>query len=244
MRFSLKKFIFFLTSLIFFVFYSFLLLKPWLHQKLTAKENLLNYLLNHSSSSSIAFNHLNSIDSSTNDYKINPKYSLCNNNNNNSKSSILLFLTFVVISADSFEKRAQIRSTWANRNEFSNNMKLLFTLGESLNETINRHIFNESISNGDILQINNFIDSYFNMTKKIMLTLKWINIYCENVKYILRINDDVILNTYLLIHLFNSFNNNNNDTTNQIYGLLVRNAQVDRNVKSKFYINYDQYKSN
>ena len=39
-------------------------------------------------------------------------------------------------------------------------------------------------------------------SKCIFKTFKWISVYCSNAKYILRINDDVVLNTFALISYF------------------------------------------
>ena len=75
----------------------------------------------------------------------------------------------------------------------------------SENETIN-DVENEYKLNEDILRIN-MTDNYYNLTTKVMISLKWISIYCSNAKYILRINDDVIVNTHNLIRHFKNIPN-------------------------------------
>ena len=72
----------------------------------------------------------------------------------------------------------------------------------STNNTINKNIEQEFYIHKDILQIKTFNDSYYLMTTKIMKTFKWISIYCSNAKYIMRINDDVVVNTFELIKYF------------------------------------------
>ena len=59
----------------------------------------------------------------------------------------------------------------------------------SENETINKDVENEYKLNEDILRIN-MTDNYYNLTTKVMKSLKWISVYCSNAKYILQINDD------------------------------------------------------
>ena len=52
----------------------------------------------------------------------------------------------------------------------------------------------ESQSYGDILQ-ENFHDSYYNLTTKTLMLLKWYNQKCSHVPYLLKCDDDVFLNT-------------------------------------------------
>ena len=132
-----------------------------------------------------------------NEFKLNPKTLICEPFTGKS----ILFITFVILAPHHFEKRDLIRQTWGNRT-LSPDFKLIFTIGMSKDETVNRKIVNEFDLHKDILQIYNFIDSYFNMTTKIMKSLKWITKYCSNAKYILRINDDVVVNTHHLIDHF------------------------------------------
>ena len=50
---------------------------------------------------------------------------------------------------------------------YDKHFKLFFTIGQSVNSSINEKIIEEFRINHDILQINNFTDSYFQMTSKI-----------------------------------------------------------------------------
>ena len=102
--------------------------------------------------------------------------------------------------------------------------KIVFSIGQSENVTINEMIAEEFFLYEDILQLNNFIDSYNNLTTKIMRSFKWIARYCTNAQYILRINDDVMVNTFSLIKYFK----NKVYKTNQIYGHLLRKTRPIR----------------
>ena len=107
----------------------------------------------------------------------------------------------------------------------------------SENETINKQIEEENKINRDILQINNFIDNYYNLTTKIMKSFKWISRYCSNAKYILRINDDVILNTHYFIDHFKRLPYRKN----QMFGFAFYGARPARNQGHKFYVSPKDY---
>ena len=139
----------------------------------------------------------NNLERENSEFKLNPKTLVCEPLSGES----ILFITFVIIAPHHFEKRDLIRQTWGNRT-LSPVFKLIFTIGMSKDDVVNKRIENEFSLHKDILQINHFIDSYFNMTTKIMKSLKWITEYCSNAKYIMRINDDVVVNTYPLIEHF------------------------------------------
>jgi len=150
------------------------------------------------------------------EFSLNPK--VCNSN------KPLLLLTFVVIAPELFDKRNLIRSTWGNNSLAPDDYHIIFSIGQSENETINNLIVEEFDSYNDILQINNFTDSYFNMTTKIMKSFKWISKYCQSAQYVLRINDDVLVNTFGLINYFKNIKLGEN----QIYGHLLRKTQPIR----------------
>jgi beta-1,3-galactosyltransferase 2 len=166
------------------------------------------------------------------EYKINPKRSFCQSPTNKS----FLFITFVNIAPDYFEKRNLIRSTWANKS-ISSEFKIIFTFALSPNKTVNKQIEEENQIHRDILQINNFIDNYYNLTTKIMKTFKWISKYCSNAKYIMRIDDDVILNTHYFIDHFKRLPYKKN----QMFGFAFYGARPARNQGHKFYVSEKDY---
>jgi hypothetical protein len=167
-------------------------------------------------------------------FHLNPT-SLCSSNENKS----LLFISFVIIAPELFEKRNLIRATWANQARFSQDLKVIFVVGMSKNDDVNERIKQEFFTHLDIVQMK-FNDSYYTITKKVMFSFKWIHTYCPNAKYALRINDDVFVNTFALIKLFK---NAIELKSRQIYGFLVKNftAQVSRRNNDKFYVSRKDY---
>jgi len=152
------------------------------------------------------------------EFSLNPRELICDPNKK------LLIIAFVVIAPDRFEKRNVIRSTWGNHLLAPDEFKIVFSVGQSENSTINEMLANEFLLHEDILQINNFTDSYDYLTTKIMKSFKWISKYCQSAQYILRINDDVMVNTFSLINYFKNVKLG----ANQIYGHLLRKTQPIR----------------
>jgi hypothetical protein len=163
-------------------------------------------------------------------YIINPKFSVCLNQND------ILWFGFVAIAPHLFAKRQLIRHTWANKTIFPD-IKLVFSIGLSKNESINEQIKAESSIHNDVLQLN-FNDSYEKLTFKVLSTFKWMITYCSGAAYALRINDDVVLNTFA----FNSFLKRvKRNETNTAYGNILYNSIVYRDFGNKFYVSFEQF---
>lgn len=161
---------------------------------------------------------------------LNPEFSLCD-----SKTTIL---AIVLVGPQFFERRDLIRKTWGNLN-ISQEFKILFSTALSKNETINKLVRNEFDQHKDIIQRDS-IDFYHDLTNKALISFKWSSIYCKNSKFIMRINDDIVINTKSLV----KYLGNNTTYLKSIFGNLYENIRVDRNPKSKFFITYDIYPFN
>ena len=85
--------------------------------------------------------------------------------------------------------------------------------------------------------MNSFVDSYFLMTKKIIKSFKWTSHYCSNAKYVLRINDDVILNKHEFIDYFKQIPYKKS----QIYGNLIKGSYPRREINNKFFVEWREY---
>ena len=89
--------------------------------------------------------------------------------------------------------RQSIRNSWANPFYF-NKTKIVFILGNSANESLNQMIRDESEKHGDIVQVD-FLDTYANLTLKTIQLLRWTAEYCTNAPFVLKIDDDMIMNS-------------------------------------------------
>lgn len=103
----------------------------------------------------------------------------------------LLLLIIVASNPSNYENRMVIRNTWGKSIDST---KMVFLLGETENSTNNHFIKHESKVYGDIVQ-GSFTDAYRNMTYKHVMGLKWVAHYCPMAKYVLKTDDDVVLNS-------------------------------------------------
>ncbi|KAK6183916.1 hypothetical protein SNE40_006486 [Patella caerulea] len=111
----------------------------------------------------------------------------------------LAFLTIVHTATHNFKKRRIIRETWANKNLFKNiSTRIVFVFGWTKNKIIQDLLVREQNIHGDIVQ-GDFLDHYHNLTHKGILAFRWISEYCNHSKLIVKVDDDVFVNPFLLI---------------------------------------------
>ncbi|CAF1265666.1 unnamed protein product [Didymodactylos carnosus] len=170
------------------------------------------------------------------DYIINPGSSgICSDHNE------LLLLVYVHSSPANFKRREAIRLTWAQQVLFPN-LRVVFMLGATENVEIMQQIkFEHSLYN-DIVQ-ENFIDSYKNLTYKGIMALKWISLYCKNVSYILKTDDDIIINMFVVLHHLSliTYEYPQERWRSSVACLLWTHMKVMRDKTSKWYLSKDEY---
>jgi len=110
-----------------------------------------------------------------------------------------LYLIVVSSSPQNIEKRIAIRNTWGNSDVLNNTRGgLVFLLGKvHKNMRLQKQIYEESMSYRDVVQAD-FIDSYKNLTQKSVMALKWFSSYCSHVKFLMKTDDDIFINTETL----------------------------------------------
>lgn len=108
-------------------------------------------------------------------------------------------------------RREVIRQTWGKEQVIDGKkIKMLFLLGTSSNEEEKANhqklLEYEDYIYGDILQWD-FLDSFFNLTLKETHFLKWFSIYCKNVRYIFKGDDDVFVSVTNILEYLESSKN-------------------------------------
>lgn len=93
----------------------------------------------------------------------------------------------------------------------------------------------ENLWHNDIIQ-GSFIDSYYNLTLKTMTALHWTLTYCNNAKFLILLDDDIMLNFPLLISKLK-----NGHFDNQISGFVFRNNEVEREKGHKYGVSSSAY---
>jgi hypothetical protein len=152
------------------------------------------------------------------------------------------FVIFVQSSLLHIEKRNRIRATWGNSNYYrKRNMEkpiVFFTCGlESGNDVISEAARKEIITHGDLL-ILKMVDSYDNLTFKGLLTMQWVLHKTDpSVKYVIKTDDDVMLNTFRFMSLVESpfFQ----ETPKFILGYVWQSPDVNR--KGRYAVSLKEY---
>jgi len=149
------------------------------------------------------------------------------------------------------DRRAAIRSTWGEavqtgswpnerRNRSCAGLRLAFVLGLHRDPGLNDLVTEELFRHGDIVQ-GDFADSYQNMTLKSLFGLKVADQRCPGVRYLLKTDDDMIVNLPYLLHLLEHVHTN---ATRSIMGPLNIGSRVYRSGKwklSKSEFPFDRY---
>ncbi|XP_041356773.1 beta-1,3-galactosyltransferase 1-like [Gigantopelta aegis] len=116
--------------------------------------------------------------------------------------SNLKFLIIVHTSTDHFQRRRIMRETWANKNIFKTvNLRIVFFFGLTKDKTTQELIENESIVYGDVVQ-GDFLDTYHNLTHKGVLAYRWTQDFCQQAEMIVKVDDDVFLNVFILLETY------------------------------------------
>lgn len=158
-------------------------------------------------------------------YTINVKLNMFPNGRNKT------LIALVTSGSGNFERRMAIRKTWAN-NELFPGLETVFIIGKSVNDTVNAKLINESKMYGDIVQ-EDYMDTYWNLTIKTVAAMKWARTYTNNTKFFLKVDDDMIVNSYALIPFLEMFEQ---PVLNTLLCLDNQHSKVDRNQTSKFYM--------
>lgn len=147
-------------------------------------------------------------------------------------------LAIIVVSSSPYNyyKRQAIRNTWVQDGNF---FKLVFLFGETDDVVVEQIIKLEYAKYKDIVQ-GNFIDTYKNLTYKHVMGLQWATQYCSNVKFVLKIDDDIFVNVEELKVLLKNFSSK--VEKDLIACRLNYNLMVQRNKHSKWFLSRDEYK--
>ena len=120
-----------------------------------------------------------------------------------------------------YDKRQALRNTWV-RQFLSLNISVYFVIALNTEEKINKELKEESDRHKDMIQFS-FIDSYYNLTLKAISILRWINKKCLTSTYILKADDDAMVNPPLLLDKLSDFRTGISGQINSIW--VVRDTQ-------------------
>ncbi|XP_058486005.1 beta-1,3-galactosyltransferase 1-like [Solea solea] len=150
------------------------------------------------------------------------------------------FLVLVVhVAPQNRAHRDIIRKTWGSESVVLDKVVTVFFLlglytGEG-GEQLREQLLQESKEHRDLIQ-SDFVDRYKNLTIKTMVMMEWLDAYCSNAFYAMKIDSDVFLNVPNLIALLS-----NAPKSYYMTGRVERGAEVLRNSTSKWFVPEEIY---
>lgn len=149
----------------------------------------------------------------------------------------------ITSAVNNIQRRNSIRNTWCSPSNFNSSSlpwTCVFLVGQSLDANDYLNLQTESQKYHDILT-GSYLDSYRNLTVKIMHGLDWVRQFCKS-DYVLKTDDDVYVNTLLLDELVSR-----HTPKSDVYiGLVMQTdgrLEVVRNPESRWFVSMDEYPS-
>ena len=154
----------------------------------------------------------------------------------------VVLLVYVHSAIDHRHRRESIRTTWASRAIFGKHIRVLFMLGSSNNTSLMKQAQFEFDTYRDIVQ-QTFIDAYRNLTYKGIMALTWISRHCHRVPYVLKTDDDMLVNMFAVLnHLFTLTNVYPTQAWHSTVACLIwTRMRVTRDPTSKWFVTADEY---
>ncbi|XP_016104177.1 lactosylceramide 1,3-N-acetyl-beta-D-glucosaminyltransferase A [Sinocyclocheilus grahami] len=172
------------------------------------------------------------------------------NNKDICKDKDVLLLLFVKSSPGNFRRRQAIRSTWGNesyiRHKLGVTIKVVFAMGvhpdvlsDSLQQKkMHKELHKEHMNHGDLVQ-QNFLDTFHNLTVKLLLQFRWTHENCVHTHFLMSADDDVFIHLPNLVHYLQDLKRQN--VRNLWIGHVHRGAPPVRRRDSKYYMPVDMY---
>lgn len=137
-----------------------------------------------------------------------------------------------------FDRRQAIRESWGKEIESGDVIvRRVFLLGQTPPEDhfpdLSHMVKFESDTHHDIL-LWNYRDTFFNLTLKEVLFLKWVSSSCANVQFIFKGDDDVFVNTNQILDYLKSLTKEK--AKDLFIGDVIKDAGPHREKKLKYYI--------
>lgn len=137
-----------------------------------------------------------------------------------------------------FDRRQAIRESWGKEIKSGDvTVVRVFLLGETPREdnypNLSDMLRFESETHRDIL-LWNYRDTFFNLTLKEVLFLKWVSSTCPDVQFVFKGDDDVFVNTHQILDYLKSLTK---DKAKDLFiGDVIKDAGPHREKKLKYYI--------
>lgn len=151
------------------------------------------------------------------------------------------YIVYVHSAPKNHKKRQMVRQTWGSRKVLQKYaMRIVFIMGVVDDKTTMARVNFESNSYGDIV-VENFLDSYRNLTFKAIAGLKWVSKHCGNATYVIKSDDDILIDMHPFMQQLNSTKIRNYGTRNLIMCNQWVRMKVIRDKNSKWYISTAEF---
>ncbi|XP_031733292.1 lactosylceramide 1,3-N-acetyl-beta-D-glucosaminyltransferase A-like [Anarrhichthys ocellatus] len=156
----------------------------------------------------------------------------------------VLLLLFVKSSPENFERRQAIRDTWGNENfvwsELGASVRLVFVLGVhpdvGQRSRVQSALLQEDQACGDLIQ-QNFLDTFHNLTSKLILQFHWGHEYCRQARFLMSADDDIFVHMPNLV----KYLLRQSGAKDLWVGHVHRGAPPVRRKDSKYHVPHDLY---
>ena len=159
-----------------------------------------------------------------------------------------IVLVIVITSAvDNQERRQAIRNTWCSKQDkfsqlYQDQFQCFFMVGRPSDHNLWQALGDESLLYHDLITAS-YVDTYRNLTYKVLSGFQWVATQCREVQYIFKTDDDCFVNVAILLSLIQS---NTVDIENVYIGKLLSGddqTAVIRNKYSKWRVSRTEYQS-
>lgn len=160
----------------------------------------------------------------------------------------VLLLLFVKSSPENFERRQAIRDTWGNEtfawSELGVCVRLVFAIG--IHADVGRRsrmqsaLLQEDQAYGDLIQ-QNFVDTFHNLTAKLILQFHWSHMYCSQARFLMSADDDIFVHMPNLVKYLQHLLSSQLGAKDLWVGHVHRGAPPIRRKDSKYHVPYDLY---
>lgn len=152
-------------------------------------------------------------------------------------SKKLRTIAFVISSPTNTESRDAIRATWAAFAAQNDQVRTLFVLGRPKDRLEWNRLQSEQQEHADLL-IFPFVDSYYTMVCKSVAILRWMLENCVDAEYVIKVDDDVLINWPLLNSTLTELRSLSNPI---VIGQKRTNQRPNRNSNSRWFIDHKSY---
>ncbi|KAH3876599.1 hypothetical protein DPMN_000446 [Dreissena polymorpha] len=155
----------------------------------------------------------------------------------------LKYVVYIHSAPSNFKKRQTIRQTWGSKALMvKHKMMVVFVMGLVPETVTMQRVKYESNRYGDIV-VEDFTDTYRNLTYKAIGGLKWVSTYCAQATYVIKSDDDILIDVEKLMYLMTSPEVISYGTKRVIMCNKWTKMKVIRDKNSKWYISVEEFSS-